>query len=58
MEDIKMTITINNSVVHIVENRKTGCVVGEFINDSTKPKIYGDTLAEVIDQAEDIANGR
>ena len=53
-----MTITINNSVIHIVENRKTGCIVGEFINDSTKPKIYGDTLTEVIDQAEDIANGR
>lgn len=47
-----MTVNINNHILRIETNNKTGCVVGEFINDSKLPKIYGDNVKEVLDQAE------
>lgn len=49
-----MTVTINNYIIHVVGNHNTGRVVGEFTNDKSKPKVYGDSFKEVLDQVEEI----
>ena len=45
--------TSNGKSVHIVYNKKNNMYTGEFIGYKNFPKIYGDTITENEEQAEE-----
>lgn len=46
--------TSNGNSVHIVYNKKNNMYTGKFIEHKDFPKIYGDTITEIEEQAEEI----
>lgn len=48
--------TSGGRTINIIYNSKKNMYTGNFINCIGFPKIYGDTIAEIEEQAEEIEN--
>lgn len=53
-----MTVKIENYNIEIYRNNTKNICIGEFLNDSTMPKVYGDSIYEVIDQIDKLIRER
>ena len=50
-------IIIDGNILEIYRHGCKNTFIGKFENNSLLPRIYGDTVNEVIDQANDIIRG-
>lgn len=50
-----MIVTINDVKLDVVKHNTKNCYIGKFTNKNL-PDIYGDTVSEVIEQAEETIN--
>ena len=46
-------ISIGNYSINVIKHNKNNCYIGEFIGTSKFPKIYGDSIKEVEEIAEE-----
>ena len=51
-----MLVTIGECTLQIDKNQTKNMYIGKFTSDSTFPELYGDSIKEILDQAEEVIN--
>lgn len=53
-----MTVTIGEYTLQIDKHQNKNMYIGKFTSDSTFPELYGDSIKEILDQAEETIRER
>ena len=53
-----MTVTIGDYKLNIEKHNEKNMYIGKFTSDNTLPELYGDSIKEILDQAENIIRER